>query len=88
MPIIKYKDFNFRSASLSVIELANSIIAEYQAQGYDLTLRQLYYQFVARGIIPNSDAEYKKLGSVINDGRLAGLIDWDSITDRTRLASK
>lgn len=28
--------------------------------------------------------EYKRLGSVINDARLAGLIDWEHITDRTR----
>jgi hypothetical protein len=84
MPLTKYQDFNFRPKSLEIIDKANSIIAEYSAAGYDLTLRQIYYQFVARGIIPNSDKEYKKLGSVINDGRLAGMIDWDSITDRTR----
>jgi len=86
MPKIEYKGFNFRPKSLEIIEQANSIIAEYDAQGYELTLRQLYYQFVARGIIPNSDREYKKLGSVINDGRLAGLIDWEAITDRTRMS--
>ena len=28
--------------------------------------------------------EYKRLGSIINDGRLAGLIDWSAIEDRTR----
>ncbi|MHB8108256.1 MAG: hypothetical protein ACYDH4_12670, partial [Candidatus Cryosericum sp.] len=27
---------------------------------------------------------YKSLGDVVNDGRLAGLIDWDCIEDRTR----
>lgn len=86
MPCIKYQDCNFRKKSLAIIEQANSIITEYQNAGYNLTLRQLYYQFVARDIILNSDKEYKKLGSVINDGRLAGLIDWDSITDRTRLS--
>ena len=84
MPLIEYKTFNFRKASIAVINLANKIIAEYREQGYELTLRQLYYQFIVRGIIPNSDKEYKKLGSVINDGRLAGLIDWDAIEDRTR----
>jgi hypothetical protein len=69
---------------LALIEQANSIIAEYDALGFDLTLRQLYYQFVSRDIIPNKVTEYKRLGSVINDARLAGLVDWDSITDRTR----
>jgi len=84
MSKIVYRTFNFRTRTLEIIDIANSIIEKYQADGYDLTLRQLYYQFVARSIIPNSDAEYKKLGSIISDGRLAGLIDWDSIIDRTR----
>ena len=72
MPTIKYQDFNFRPATLALIETANRIIAEYQAQGFDLTLRQLYYQFVSRDIIPNTQKAYKNLGSVVNDGRLAG----------------
>lgn len=84
MPKIKYQDFNFRPASLKMIATANEIITEYQAQGFDLTLRQLYYQFVSRDIIPNTQASYKNLGSVINDARLAGMIDWLTIVDRTR----
>lgn len=74
----------FRAGSLEIIDQANEIIAAYQAQGFTLTLRQLYYQFVSRDIIPNSQTEYKRLGSIINDARLAGLIDWDAIEDRTR----
>ena len=53
-------------------------------RGYELTLRQTYYQLVARGYIPNNERSYKNIGNLINDGRLAGLIDWHSITDRTR----
>lgn len=75
---------NFRPDSLRVIEQANQIIEEYRSQGYLLTLRQLYYQFVARALIPNTQQSYKRLGGIISDGRLAGLIDWDSIEDRTR----
>jgi len=81
---IPYLDFNFRKKSLALIDYANSIIAEYEAEGYDLTLRQLYYQFVARNIIPNTDRDYANLGSIINKARLAGLVDWDTIVDRTR----
>jgi hypothetical protein len=84
MAFITYKVNNFQKKSLTIIDQANSIIDEYLRDGYDLTLRQLYYQFVARGFIPNSDREYKKLGSVINDARLAGLVDWEAIIDRTR----
>lgn len=48
------------------------------------TLRQLYYQFVARGFIPNNQKQYKRLGNIIGQARLAGRIDWDHIEDRTR----
>jgi hypothetical protein len=74
----------FRNAILAVIERANSIISEFMAQGFVLTLRQLYYQFVARALIENKQTEYKRLGSIIKDGRRAGLIDWSAIEDRTR----
>lgn len=84
MPKICYVEKAFRDSSLAIIKKANEIIDNYADQGFDLTLRQLYYQFVSRGLIPNSDREYKRLGSIINDARLAGLIDWNHITDRTR----
>jgi len=81
---IQYQTYKFRNGTLSTIEKANEIIAEYTAEGYELTLRQLYYQFVARGFIENTEREYKQLGSIIDHGRLAGEIDWLSIVDRTR----
>src|SRR5581483_4743570 len=84
MARICYQEKRFGPAARQTIRQANEIIAAYAAQGFDLTLRQLYYQFVSRGLIPNNQKEYKRLGAVINDARLAGLIDWDSITDRTR----
>ena len=84
MPKIAYTHQTFQGKSLSLIETANRILEDYGARGYDLTLRQLYYQFVARGILPNKDTEYKRLGSIINDARMCGLIDWDHINDRTR----
>ena len=84
MPNIQYKEINFRQSSLNLINLVNQVIQEYQAQGYELTLRQAYYQLVARGYIPNNERSYKNIGNLINDGRLAGLIDWYAITDRTR----
>jgi len=84
MPKICYVEKNFRVDSLIMINRANEIIDNYQAQGYILTLRQLYYQFVSRDLLKNDQKNYSKLGSVINDARLAGLIDWESIEDRTR----
>jgi hypothetical protein len=79
-----FVDKRFSQRSKDIIEVANYIINEYQDQGLSLTLRQLYYQFVSKDIIPNKDSEYKKLGNIINDARLAGYIDWDAFEDRTR----
>lgn len=75
---------SFRPGTLALIETCNQVIIDFQDQGFTLTLRQLYYQMVARAIIPNKQAEYKRLGSIVNDARLAGLVDWSSIEDRTR----
>jgi len=81
---IAYITRRFTADSREVITKAEAICEQYAAEGYDLTLRQLFYQFVARGWLPNTDASYDRLGSIINGARLAGLIDWDHLTDRTR----
>lgn len=79
-----YVPRNFSADRLRVIEQANEIIAEYVAEGFTLTLRQLYYQFVARDLLPNSQRSYKNLGETLNVARLAGLVDWEALEDRTR----
>ncbi len=69
---------------LALIGRVNTIIDAYVAQGYTLSVRQIYYQLVARDIVPNTMQEYKRVADVVNDGRLVGLIDWDAIEDRNR----
>jgi hypothetical protein len=84
MPRIPYIPRRFSAAQLDTIRKVNSIISTYSAQGYSLTLRQVYYQFVARDWIPNNFRSYKNLGNLITAARRAGEIDWNAITDRTR----
>lgn len=84
MTRIAYIKKRFRAPTLETIEIAQQICQDYSEQGFALTLRQLYYQFVAKGLIPNTIRSYKRLGNTINDARLAGLIDWEAIVDRTR----
>lgn len=87
MPYIQYLGTKkFRAASLEIIDLADTIATEYRASGYNLTLRQLYYQFIARDFFPNTEQSYNRLGAIINDARLQGMIDWDHIEDRGREA--
>jgi hypothetical protein len=89
MPLISYRDKAFTPEHERVIEQADAICGEYANRGLSLTLRQLYYQFVARGLIANKQTEYKRLGSILNDARMAGRLDWAYLVDRTRnLASQ
>lgn len=84
MARIAYEEWNPSENSLSIVRIANQVCAEYAQQGYDLTLRQLYYQFVARDYLPNNQRSYSNLGATIDRARKAGYLDWDYITDRTR----
>ena len=77
-------DYRPRAPGLAMLETVNEIIDEYQAQDLRMTLRQLYYQLVARGIIPNHAKEYKKLIDLMSKARKGGHVDWTSIEDRTR----
>ncbi len=107
MPKIKYKSCNFTGLALDVIGKAEAILSEYAAQGFDMTLRQVYYKLIARDLFPddrrykwieatrrwardpngtkNALPNYKWLSTLLNDGRLAGEIDWLHMCDRTRL---
>lgn len=84
MPRVCYRAKDFTPAHRQIIDQANRICEEYQAEGLVLTLRQIYYQFVARGLMDNKQTEYDRLGSILNDARMAGEMDWELMIDRTR----
>ena len=79
-----FQVIDFKPASLAMIDRVNEIVSDYRAQGYTLSLRQLYYQLVSRAVIENSLRSYKNLGNLVSDARLAGLVDWAGIEDRGR----
>ena len=83
MPKIQYIRRRFQPAALKMIAQANAIIEVFR-----LTVRQLYYQFVSKGLLANTVRNYGRLASLINKARLNGDIDWDAIEDRTRNLSK
>jgi hypothetical protein len=80
----KFIDHRFNRVSLELVTIANNILNEYRDMGYRLSLRQLYYQLVARDYIENSIKSYKRIGNLISDARLAGFLDWNMIEDRNR----
>jgi hypothetical protein len=80
----KFIEHRFNANSQKLIEIVNIILNEYRQLGYRLSLRQLYYQLVARGQIENSPRSYKCIGSLVSDARLSGMVDWQMIEDRGR----
>lgn len=87
MPRIAYVEpRKFQPDTLAIIELADGIATDYKRRGFNLTLRQLYYQFISRDFFANSEKSYDKLGRIVNDARLAGMFDWSLLEDRGREA--
>lgn len=64
----------FNKRSMALIDAINGLIEKFGT----MTLRQVYYQLVPYGLT------YGKVQHVLDGGRKAGLIDLDSIVDRSR----
>jgi hypothetical protein len=84
MAKIRFREVKLSQANQERLHTINEIIEEYQDQDLVLTLRQLYYQLVSRDIIPNKQNEYAKLSTLLKEGRMGGIVDWDAIEDRLR----
>ncbi len=80
----KYEEKTFHGKSKVLIGICDKIISAFGAKGFKLTIRQLFYQLVAQGHIKNSKQSYDNIVALMTNARLAGLIDWDAIEDRTR----
>ncbi len=66
--------------TLELMEQAYNVLQEYNP----MTLRQVYYQLVARHIIENKQSEYKRLSNTLVKARQQGVIPWGWIEDRGR----
>jgi len=78
----------FEANQHELINQIINIVNDYCNQNITLTNRQIYYQLVAKDIIPNADEIYKRICKIITDSKYAGLIDWDAIEDRGRTPLK
>jgi len=109
----RYAHKTFASAHLAIIEQANRVIEQRRSEGFSsMTLREIYYQFIAHDLFPddrrwlwennkwvrdkdgsnpnstkNAQPNYKWLGQILVDARMAGLIDWNRMADNVRSAS-
>ncbi len=77
----KVRDINFRLETRRLMKLVQVILDSYDIP---ITVRQIFYRLVAEQIIDNTIQGYRKVSNVVRDGRYAGLLDWDKITDETR----
>ncbi len=84
MPRLEYRRWDPKPHNERLAEQATAVARRYAADGYDMTVRQLYYQLVAADVIPNTLQSYKHLAGVIDDARMSGMMDWYHIVDRTR----
>lgn len=83
-----------------IIKTANHVLEHFSGLGMDITLRGLYYRFIAGDLLPdswideaynrkngldpdtkNTQKNYKRLGAIIADARMVGLIDWNHLKD-------
>lgn len=83
-----YREYKPKAQKAALLIKCLEVIKAYQEMEIKLTLRQLYYQLVAKDIIPNRLSEYKKLTALITDARYGGYISWDAIEDRMRKPRK
>lgn len=87
MPRIRYaEEKKFQPETLRIMRKADQIATDYQRRGFNLSLRQLYYQFIAEDFFANTEKNYKKLGRVVADARMHGIMDWSHLEDRGRSA--
>jgi hypothetical protein len=68
----------------SLLRFAVDVCQAYEKKGYLITLRQLYYQGVARGFLPSGDDAYDALMVAVSKARLAGTFPLWALVDRTR----
>jgi hypothetical protein len=83
-----FRETRFSKKNTELLDTILNIMDEYADKNIKMTQRQLYYQLVSRDIIPNLKTEYAKMCKLTTNARYAGIIDWDAIEDRTRVAKR
>jgi hypothetical protein len=83
----KMTKHDYRLTAQELLEHCEDIARSYSAQRLTLTVRQLYYQLVARGLEDNGQHVYKRVVSVLSTARLNGSFPMDLLEDRGRDAA-
>src|ERR1044072_2163300 len=70
----------FQEKTLRIIETAKTVLAAHNP----MTVRQVYYQLVARQVVENNRNRYQAGSDALVKARLQGVVAWESIEDRLR----
>ncbi|MBF0383683.1 MAG: hypothetical protein HQL69_21900 [Magnetococcales bacterium] len=73
----------FRGANRDLAEDLIKIIFGLE-EYWPMTLRQIYYRVVAALLVPNKQAQYRRIGKVMSTLRWEEIVPWSAIEDRTR----
>jgi hypothetical protein len=65
----------------AILEEAKAELGKYEADGYALTSRQLYYRLREREIVSEGREAEERLSYILNRARLSGRLDWRHCRD-------
>lgn len=65
-----YEPKTFNDEQLALIGASNDIMQRYEAMGYVMSVRQIYYQLVVVNAIENKPTSYDRLSALLSDARL------------------
>jgi len=83
---IRYTGHSFSKHNGVLIKQINSMFEAYAGQGYQITLRQLYYYLISKHKMGNTAAKYKALAKLVEDACLSGDIDWNWLQASRRMS--
>jgi hypothetical protein len=75
-----FAPYNPQAGARALIEATLVVLKDY-ADYLPLTLRQIYYRLVVAFVLGKTEAEYSRLGEVLNRARRGRLISFDAIRD-------
>jgi len=78
------RPFNWTEKQLDKLNKVTAVLEELK-EYKPLTLRQVYYQLVAKDYIENKKSQYTMLSTLLKWARINGYICWDDIEDRVRV---
>jgi len=77
------RHFKWTRPQLDKLDAVREVLADLE-EYKPLTLRQVYYQLVGKGVIENTVSQYTMLSNLLKWARLDGYVSWEDIEDRVR----